>query len=70
MNTSNSDSATVVKFNFHGDDRDVATVAGEHYVVLARLCDPFHLDVKTRAEKVKDYAWSTWGISPVVAAGA
>ena len=60
---------SIEKFNYRGDMLDVVTdEKGEHYVVLARLCDPFHLDVKTQAEKVNSFAWSTWGIFPMVAA--
>ncbi len=60
---------SIEKFNYRGDMLDVVTdEKGEHYVVLARLCDPFHLDVKTQAEKVNGFGWSTWGIFPMVAA--
>jgi hypothetical protein len=61
--------AAIERFNFHGDMLDVVVnEKGEHHVVLARLCDPFHLDTKTQIEKIKSYAWSTWGIFPMVAA--
>lgn len=54
---------------FYGDQIDtVTTPDGEHHIVLSRLCQPFSLDVKSQAEKIKDLAWATWGIFPVVAA--
>jgi len=52
-------SAALEKFNFHGDTLDVVTnEKGEHYVVLARLCEPLGLAPNKQAEKLKKLTWA------------
>lgn len=56
-------SAQICKFDFHGDALDVVFADGEHWVVLARLCEPLAIkDVKSQAEKLKGLPWARWGI--------
>lgn len=50
--------APIKKFNFHGDDLDVVSTDGEHYVVLARLCEPLGLRVDGQAEKLRALPWA------------
>lgn len=51
--------AALVKFNFHGDELDVATTPdGEHWVVLARLCDPLGVDVNNQRKKLLSLPWA------------
>lgn len=58
MNASRSNSAAIVKFDFHGDELDVVTVGEEHYVVLARLCEPLGLDTQGQWRKLESLAWA------------
>jgi len=52
-------SAALEKFNFHGDTLDVVSnEKGEHYVVLARLCEPLGLAPNKQAEKLKKLTWA------------
>jgi len=66
-----SGTIAIEKFNFHGDELDVVTDGkGEHFVVLARLCEPLGLaDVKSQADKLKSLPWAGWGIFPVPSDG-
>ena len=55
-----------VKFNFNGDLLDVVSTGGEHYVVLARLCDVFELkDAWDQQRKLRDLRWARTGVFPV-----
>jgi hypothetical protein len=50
--------AAIEKFNFHGDMLDVVTDDGQHYVVLARLCEPLGLSVQAQTRKLLELAWA------------
>lgn len=48
-----------MKFNFHGDQLDVATTPdGEPFAVLARLCEPLGVDLDTQRRKLKSSGWA------------
>ena len=58
----------MVKFDFHGDQLDVVRADdGEHYAVLAPLCEPLELQAHPQAEKLKSAPWATTRIIRVVA---
>lgn len=61
--------AAIQVFDFHGDRLDVVSTPEGHFVVLARLCAPFSLDVKTQADKLKGLPWAGWGIFPAPSSG-
>ena len=48
----------IEQFNFHGDPLDVVTEGGEHYVVLARLCEPLGLDTQPQWRKLEAAPWA------------
>lgn len=49
---------SLTKYNFHGDDLDVVVSGGEHYVVLARLCEPLGLDTQPQWRKLEAAPWA------------
>jgi hypothetical protein len=52
-------SHSLVSFDFHGDELAIIrTEDGEHWVVLARLCEPFGLRVDGQAEKLRARPWA------------
>jgi hypothetical protein len=59
MSKDRDTSAQLVKFNFHGDELDVvATPDGEHWSVLARLCEPLEIDVDGQRRKLLSMPWA------------
>lgn len=60
--TVNSETAGIELFDFHNFVLEVVDAEGVHYVVLARLCEPFELDVGGQRRKVERLPWARWKI--------
>lgn len=58
MSDPKSEGAALIKFNFHGDNLDVVTTPDGHFVVLARLCEPFGVRVDGQVEKLSKTPWA------------
>jgi P22_AR N-terminal domain len=51
----------MLSVDFDGDAHTVVTAPdGEHYAVLARLCEPFGVDVGGQRRKLETLPWACW----------
>ncbi len=56
--TPNATQAALTTIAFHGDELDIVQEGGEHFAVLARLCEPLGIDADGQRRKLLGLAWS------------
>jgi hypothetical protein len=60
----------IIKFDFRGDALEVIEKEGDHYVVLARLCEPLGVLPKDQWDKLQKAAWADTRIIRATSEGA